>query len=328
MKFNLTTASCEAFALLAIALGTTCLAQPSLSTQDQAPTRTKIAPKDKLRSEVAAAAKLKPQSSLAPFPSAMLTNGRIDLAYSGHDPFTIFSALEAISSIRRGEFESSAEFEDRREKVLSAAYLPGLNLRDQLSFVVETKKFNNFFSGLAYSYDAGTGETSLYIVLPRIIPNEIGSPHYNANPNVSRPIPWPLNVQTLRNLRTDEQGYVGSNSFGATANVTKATIKILQLSPEKLDFIPWQRVANNLPQPIVKIKMEASVAARELPKLKAMYIARPTPPFVNYDTSHQEPTRENPSDITIQTRIIRVVVDEVVFYSGVTGEIIHRARPS
>lgn len=80
-----------------------------------------------------------PPAMPVPFPAAMLESGKIDIAYAGHDPNAIFAALEAATNVKKGEFESSSTFEDRRTKSLGAPYLPGLKFTDQLGcFVSKT----------------------------------------------------------------------------------------------------------------------------------------------------------------------------------------------
>jgi hypothetical protein len=258
----------------------------------------------------------------------MLEKGKIDLTYPGHDPSAIFSALEAVSNPKKGEFESSADFEERKTKSLSAPYLPGLSLTDQLAFILETRRAGKYFSGLGYSYDADSAEASLYVILADSVPNEIGSPNYDTSGFARRQARAPLKVQALQSQRTNEREYQASNAYGATVTVTESTYKTVQLGLERLDFVPWQKAFSESPRPTTRLKLEASVAAKELPKLKALILARPSPPFVDYNFTHQKPTRDSPKELTIQTQIIRAVADEVIFFSGITGEIIYRAKPN
>ncbi len=267
-----------------------------------------------------------PPSLFAPFTAAMLERGKIDPAYFGHNPSVIFPALEAVSNLRKGEFESSADFEERRTKAMSGAYLPGLKLTDQLAFILDTRRASKYFSGLGYSYDADSAEASLYVIFNDRTLNEIGSPSYDASGSAGQQARVPLKVQVLKSQKIDERQYQASNAYGATVTVTKSVYKTIALGLERLDFVPWQKEFPENPQPVSRVKMEASVAARELPKLKTLILARPLSPYVNYDFTHQEPTRDNPKELIIQTRIIRAIVDEVIFFSGITGEIIYRAK--
>lgn len=269
-----------------------------------------------------------PPLSLTPFPAAMLEAGKIDPAYSGHDPSAIFTALEAAVNIKKGEFESSAEFEERRTKSLSTPYLPGLQLTDQLGFVVEVRKVGKYFAGIGYGYDADTAEASLYVILADSVPNEIGSPNYDTSTSgfARRQARSPLKVHLLHSQKIIEREYQASNAYGATVAVTESAYKTVQLGFDRLDFVPLQKAYSESPQPVTRVKMEAAVASRELPRLKALFLVRPSPPFVDYDHHYKEPTRDRPDEVSIQKRIIRAIADEIVFYSGITGEIIYRAK--
>jgi len=259
---------------------------------------------------------------------AMLETGKIDLTYAGHDPNAIFAALEAAFAQKRGEFESSTDFEERRAKSLKEPYLPGLNLTDQLAFIVEVKKASRYFSGLVYSYDVDSSETSLYINLPDSLPNENGGPNHNFSGLAKRRENSPIKVQTLQNQLLSERDYQASNAYGATVTVTRSRYKTVQLGLVRLDFVPSQRGISDSPLPVTRFRMESSVAAIELPKLKALFLVRPSPPFVHYNLLYQEPTIGSPTELVIQTHIIRGVADEIVFFSGITGKIIFRTKAS
>lgn len=267
-----------------------------------------------------------PPAMPVPFPTAMLESGKIDIAYAGHDPNAIFAALEAATNVKKGEFESSSTFEDRRTKSLSAPYLPGLKFTDQLGFIVEVRKVGKYFSGVGYSFDADAAEVSLYVSLADSVPNEIGSPNFQMSDYARRQARSPLKVQALHSQKPDEREYQASNAYGATVTVTESTLKTVQLGLGRLDFVPLRKAFSENPQPVTKLKMDAMAAARELPGLKALFLVRPSSPFVDYNFTHQKPTRENPRELIIQTRIVRAVADEIVFYSGITGEIIHRVK--
>lgn len=55
--------------------------------------------------------------------------------------------------------------------------------------------------------------------------------------------------------------------------------------------------------------------------MKALLLVKVREPHVAYDFFYSKPTRDNPTDITKQTKSIVGDMIGVVFYSGKTGEV-------
>lgn len=94
------------------------------------------------------------QSRLAPFTldSSATT---IPVGFIGHDAVRIANALERLESKKKGEFESTADFEARKvaERLAAPAtrYLGELTLGDMHAFSVPVRKLERYFWGGAYS---------------------------------------------------------------------------------------------------------------------------------------------------------------------------------
>lgn len=127
-----------------------------------------------------------------------------------------------------------------------------------------------------------------------------------------------------------EGEYLGSNAFGATKAIEKETQNIIGVEFRNYDslkiedyemsgdkrFSLHSRTANIL------IPMNSSEARQLVPKLDVIYLAKITPPFIDYSREHTKPTMDLPIDRTVSKYTIFSNLLAVLIINKDSGEII------
>lgn len=240
-----------------------------------------------------------------PFSFDALKSGHIDPKYIGVPLPPLFAAIEKMTQLTKGEFESTTEFEKRRAAALETKLLGNLTLDDILPVVVSVEK-QRYDVPLYYAYDADKAQVSLTDgALPKTY-NGIGGPG-TFSPS-EQPSYYTFAVD--REFAPKET-YTGTNGYGASVTVEKLS---------GTDYVIATDRSTSLTLP--PFAMEATRAASELPSLKALLLVKLRAPYVAYDFFHSEPTRTHPTELTLRTKAVFGDVLGVVYFSGKTGEII------
>ena len=255
------------------------------------------------------------------FSLGMIESGRIDPRYTGYTAEQVIEAVEKLAGAKKGEFESTADFNARRNAALGAKFLDNSTVNEVFAFVVPVSKGAKYSDGIRYEFDADTGELKFY-VLPtssKYLPlNGIGAPDYATNRRVSSG----LDQFKLSSKIESKSSYQGSNAYGATVTVEKTVMSSVGIAANKIPFLSFERnIVYSNPSLAFQTKMENSNAAAELPTVKALVAMRLSEPYIVYNFRRKEPTRDSPSDISVQEKYLTGNIIGIVIYSGKTGEI-------
>jgi hypothetical protein len=270
------------------------------------------------------AVKQETKSNSRKFSLEMVGKDKIDLKFSGHSVEEAIRTIEKITLIKKGEFESTADFNARKSLALSGRFLGDSTLEDSLAFVTPVTKLVGYDSGFKYAFNADTGDVSLF-ALPSSSEysslNGIGAPDYMTNRRERRG----LDKFDLSTKIDSRSAYKGSNAYGATVTVEKTSMSRFGIATNRIPFLNFKRESSySNPQVSAQFKLENSRAARELPALKVMMVLKLEDPYIVYNFSHVEPKRDNPVDISVQEKFLTGNIIGIVFYSGLTGEVFAR----
>ena len=258
------------------------------------------------------------------FSMGMLESGRIDPGYTGLPAAEVIEAIEKLTGAKKGEFESTADYNARKATALTAKFLDDSSVGDVFAFMVPVPKGGKYRDGLGYEFNADTGDVKLY-ALPTSSKytslNGIGAPDYQTNRRESRG----LDQLKLSMKRESNSTYQGSNAYGATVTVEKTSMSSAGIAANRIPFLGFERDSTyGNPTVAAQFRLENSQAATELPAMKALIIMKLSDPYVVYNFIHKEPKRDSPSDISMQEKYLTGDVLGIVYYSGKTGEIFAR----
>jgi hypothetical protein len=256
----------------------------------------------------------------------MLASDRIDPTYAGHSVQTIADALHSMSGSKKGEFESTADYNARRLAAFARPLVGNLTVSDTLAFVRPVQSGGKYPRDISYTFDPDTSTLRLFI-LPGSLPlNGIGSPDYTPGGASARS---GLDLFSLETKTDSKRTYTGSNAYGASVTVEETNMSKVGIASKPASFLSFRRESFYLNPPTAfQVSMENSKAARELPALKALLVFKMSEPYLVYDFIRKEPKRDSPTDISMSARYLHGDLMGVIFYSGVTGEIVARLPES
>jgi hypothetical protein len=273
---------------------------------------------------VAAVKPAPPKSPAIKFSMSMLESGRIDPGYVGFRAEEVIEAIEKLLGVKKGEFESTADYNARRDAALSEKFLDNANVSDFFAFVVPVSKQGSYKEGIGYEFDADTSDLKLY-ALPKsskyLSLNGIGAPDYQTNKRESNGLDqFQLSLKIL-----SERTYQGSNAYGATVTVKETNVSGAGIAANRIPFLIFERDTHYAnPKVAAQLKLENSRAAAELPAMKALIVMKLSGPYVLYNFMHKKPTRDSPTEFSKQEKFLTGDILGIVYYSGKTGEIFAR----
>ncbi len=265
-----------------------------------------------------------PKPRVIKFSMSMLESGRVDPGYVGFPAAELIEAVEKLTGAKKGEFESTADYNARRDAALSAKFLDNASVNDVFAFVVPVSKGGKYSDGLVYEFDADTSDVKLY-ALPKspeyLSLNGIGAPDYQTNRRESKG----LDQFKLSTKIESNSTYQGSNAYGATVTVEKTSMSSAGIAANRIPFLSFKRdIVYGNPTVSTQFKLDNSRASTELPTMKALIVMKLSAPYVVYNFTHKEPKRDSPSDIYMQEKFLAGDVLGIVYYSGQTGDIFAR----
>lgn len=309
--------------ILASLAGST-LAQTEPAAKKKPPVKQEQKKEEAAKPAPAPVAVVKPAPPKPPaikFSMSMLESGRIDLRYAGIPVGEVVDAIEKMTGSKKGEFESTADYNARKAAALTGRFLGDSSVEDTFAFVVPVSKGGPYRDGLGYDFNADTSEVRLFALPKQSSMNGIGAPDYQTNRRKSNGLD-----QFDLDFKVDSKStYEGSNAYGAKVTVEKTSSTRLGIAVNRIPFLSFKReMIYSNPVASVQFNLENARAAKELPALKALVVIKMADPYVLYDFFHSEPTRDKPNDMTSQGKYLTGDVLGIVFYSGVTGEIFAR----
>ena len=249
----------------------------------------------------------------------------LPVQFVGHSPAGVADALAKVLDVKKGEFETSVQFEARRDEALTRPILGTLTLNDRLLFTVSVKKHTTYSSGLSYDYDADKQQLSLFVVSLETKPNGIGGPNMSL-PTIesirTRSNALGLITVELTSEKISENEYSASNAYGATLKVSSTAYKSVEIGAALPAFVPKRTRFDAPPEPAMIIAMPVNRAQTLLPSLRALLITKSVPPYLEYNFIHSAPTRNAPSEFSSQQRLIRADIEQVWFFVPASGEVV------
>ena len=292
-----------------------------------------IVKKNQIRQKQSAAQATAPVPAKAEVPKAlppkfalkMIEGEKLDQAFAEISLVDLIGAVEKSTSVQKGEFESTSDFNTRRAAALSAKFLDDYGIDDTFAVVRSVVSGGKYPSGLSYTFNADISEVSIYVLPTSSTLNGVGRPHYQND----RQEGHGLDVFRFDTKTVAESTYQASNAYGATITVEKSNMSGIGIAASKVSFLHFKReVAYSNPPSALRFTMDSSKAARELPALKALIVFKLAEPFMYYDFSHKKPSRDSSTDISMRYQFISGNILGIVFYSGITGEILARLPDS
>lgn len=309
------------FMVVATSLAGACFAQDKPTTKKEQQVKQKQT--KELHATVVPVKQDPKKPPVVKFSMDMLESGHIDPGYVGTAVVEAIGAVEKMTGVKKGEFESTADYNARKSAALAGRFLNDSTIEDVLAFVVPATKGGDYRSGLRYEFNADTGDVSLY-VLPAsskyITLNGIGGPD-----GTNRREGKGLDKFELSTRIESKSTYQGSNAYGATVTVEKTIMSTFGIAANRLPFLSFERQLR-YPRPTIagQFRMDTARAAQELPALKALIVMKLADPYIFYNFRHTEPTRDDPVDNSVLEKFLTGDVIGIVFYSGLTGEIFAR----
>lgn len=303
-------------AVLVTLLSSVCFAEGSTPVKKKA-----VRAKDGQKTEQPVTTKQEPKKVLMRFSMGMVEGNSIDLHYAGSPIEQVIGAIENIIKLTKGEFESTAAFNSRKEAAISSKFLNDLTIQDTFAFVVPVSNGARSLFGLRYEFDADTSEVRFFALVSNSKLNGIGGPNFTPRSFDSPAMDQIDLYHRVGNGKT----YQASNAYGATITVTKVVSSDFGIAVPTIPFLTYKRYYfYSKPTPSAQITMENTKAQKELPALKAIIVMKLADPYVLYHFNHDKPTRDSPTEITNSKKFLTGEVLGIIFYSGLTGEIFAR----
>lgn len=259
------------------------------------------------------------KASLAKFSIGMLESDRIQPGYAGTTAAGLVGAIEKLAALKKGEFESTADFDARKTAALAGRLLGEATLEDTFAFVLPVFPASRYGNGLKYEFNADTSQARLFVLPKSLSINGIGASAYEMRAGNSLD-------QLGISFKTDSRrAYQASNAYGASITVVKTDVTQLGIAANRMPFLRFERESTySNPMPVAWLPMENAKAAKELPAMKALVVMKLAAPYLVHDLSHSTPTRDEPTEISVRSKYLTGDALGIVFYSGLTGEVFAR----
>jgi TonB family protein len=265
------------------------------------------------RAIVAKAQQLPP----TPFTFDMLKGEKIDPKYQGDSLPALITQFEKVSAVKKGEFESTQQFNDRVTKLLSSASFLGRKFNDYFAVRFSIEKYNSL---LNYEFNADSEMIAIKINIKNDKLNGIGAAAYSYD---SAPDSSGKDILDIQTNLTNAGIYVGQNSYGTKVRGDISRLYTFGAISNKMEFVCRKTDINYSDKiDFLNIKMDRSMAAKEIPVLKGLIVFQPEEPFLYYDFYSNEPTTLKPDKITQQAKYLSAKVAGIVIYSGLSGRIL------
>ncbi len=259
------------------------------------------------------------------FTLKMIEGEKLDQGFSGISLTDLVNAVERGTSVKKGEFESTSDFNARKAAALSVKFLGDYGVEDTFAVVRNVASGGKYPRGLSYTFNPDTSEVSVFVLPTSSTLNGIGAPDYQTNRREGRG----LDLFEFDTKIESKSTYQGSNAYGATVTVEKSIMSGIGIAANPVSFLNFKReFFYSNPSSALQFKMDNSKAAKELPALKALVVFNLVEPYMHYNFVHKEPKRDSPTEISMQYKYISSSILGIVYYSGLTGEIFARLPDS
>lgn len=250
-----------------------------------------------------------------------LAKDTIDQSFKGAPLTDFITKVDKRLDITKGEFETSDEFTKRLEAVAKSITINGYTLQAPIAVVVNVRNSIGPTTSVGYSYSADSHELALSVLAKnkKLINHRIPTPG----------VPDPDDTADIIDISWDlekEAHYIASNAYGASIEVKKQDIKKLGLISSRIDWLTFERNSlylSNAPT-VARISLPPASASKILPKLSAILVFQPKPPYIAYDYDKQFPTMDFPTERAIRSKYLTGELLGIVLYSRSDGKVIYR----
>lgn len=250
---------------------------------------------------------------IVPFTLDLVAGDHMNPNFRGHPIDRIIAAiLKNIACERRGEFESTADYNARRAADVSRPFLGGLTVADTFAFVVPFVSKGDL-GNVQYSYDPDTSTARLLMDSSVSRWNGISDNYYCYGETEYWGAPSEEISRSYVHLKEREKLDKGDTVFIF----------------EGIAFTPNSFLASDNydtpPVVLLQSSMESARAKRFLPSLKALFVFKLTKPYVivNYKGKEYGPLFGTVINASKRNFLYGDILGLVIF-SGETGEIIGR----
>lgn len=255
------------------------------------------------------------QDVVPKFTPSSLSSGMIDPKFKGISPSILASSLESLQEVKKGEFETTDDFNKRKADALSIKLVDDYGVDDVFPFIVDVSKYSTCLHGIMYGYNPDTSKATLHL--------SADSDSYGDRDFISGYDGPKYDTFELGREYEKDKSYVGSNAFGVQAKVTQVEGVIYTVASKKITFVPGKRTLSFFEkEALFKFNMDATTAEQELTTLKALIMLKVKPPYVLYREFHKEATRSDPTETNVLSKALYGDVVGIVIYSGTTGKIV------
>lgn len=306
------------FLAVASALASTGMAQPA---QVAAPVTTSSST---TQQEPRRAIPLRPwekRLAASTFTMQMLASGRIDPDYPGLPLGLAVTAIQKFVADKKGEFESTADYQRRKTAALDEKIIGNSSLNDWFALVTPVKNNGQSSNAISYEFNANTGKVKLFVLPYSFELNNIGAPDYDLNKMRYKG----LDQFELSYKLKSKGPYKGPGSYRAKYPIEETDTARLGIAVNRIPFLDFQRDNfQSNKKPVIQLTMENAVAEKELPALKALLVMKVAAPYLVYDFYRSEFTPDRTDMKTIQSIYLAGNMAGIIFYSGITGDILGR----
>ena len=207
--------------------------------------------------------------------------------FQGHDLKTLMDVFREVASIKKDEFETSQEYQIRRERILREPLFGSVRCTSTLAILLP-----DFL--LVPEYDA---DTEFFRIKSSDLDDLVSFDH----------IIMDVDSRVLRR-------YIASNAFGVEVEVTEKRRDSFMLRYEPLEKTKWTFFDRMISIPKKDAEYTKSV-------MRAMIVCRANFPYASTRYDHQEPTRDDPIELHDYDYILHVTRTRIVIFNSETGEI-------
>ena len=260
------------------------------------------------------------------FTLAAIQGDRVDLAATRLPVETLLDAVKKAAVVpKKGEFESTADYEARKTAARSASFLGGSTLNDTFAISIPVSKWAH--QHLAYTFNPDASEGAFFVLPATSTGGTKGifeKREYGAESGIDF-------FTDLASKILSRSTYEGSNAYGAKVTVEKTVSVSYGLAANRIPFLTFARKdyygsdltsASNLA--VIRFKMDGATASKTIPDLKSLIVFSLRDPFILEDGMYVEPKRDRPREIISSDPFLRIDVTGIVWYSQATGEVFAR----
>jgi hypothetical protein len=229
---------------------------------------------------------------------------RLPAGFVGQSMNQLVPALEKLAQITKREFETTAQFENRLNEAISKPLFGDLRASDQVVFTIQAQRG---YATVSYTYDADTQKTSVTLNLHPVLLEGVDREPVNGSAPAIKGI-------KLATDTTWTGSYRATNTMGARITVNIGKQKTLTFAAEQLPFELNQ-----------SFELSPQKAQALLPRMRALFEVRFSPPYVTSNSWQTKPTFNSPIEVSIKDTFLRGEVTRIWFYSPETGEIFLKA---